>query len=250
MPQILFVDDESSILTSLQRRLRKKADIWSMAFISSPDDAIAKVSQGGVDVVVADMAMPGMSGLEMIALMRSNSPHTRFIMLTGTADLQTAISAINDAEVFRFYTKPIETDHLMNGINQALEEKTNSTIGELIPPPTHGMGAVGIAALNHLAVAVIVTDAKARVRFANSVGGVLLSEQDGLTLSGQEICRASSVEETESLHKLIRSACLGDNKEDTPAISLSRPSGARPLAVVVLPVVSVIKVFGTEELIN
>jgi DNA-binding NarL/FixJ family response regulator len=234
--RILFVDDERPVLTGLKRRLRQKADSWDMQFIDSPERAIEIFGEKEVSVVVADMAMPGMSGLEMIKAMQELSPTTRFLMLTGTADLQTAMDAINEAGVFRFYTKPADTTLLIEGVEQALADRSETEVEPDKVLPGNDINQVGIAALNHLNVGVIVTDSEARVRFANSMGGILLSEQDGLTLSASEVCRSSNVDETQALHDLIRVACSGATDTDSPALSLSRPSGKRPLAVVVLPI--------------
>ncbi len=236
MDKILFVDDERRILAGLKRRLRHKAGLWDMLFVDNPNEAIEIVSQSDIAVVIADMVMPGMSGLAMIKTMRATSPRSRFLMLTGSADLQTAMDAINEAAVFRFYTKPADTDLLIEGIEQALADRpiVQDAPSQLIQ--NGDMSHIGIAALNHLNVGVIVTDSNCRVRFANRIGGILLSEQDGLMLSSGEICRACSVEETNTLHGLVRTACGSLADVDIPALALSRPSDKRPLAVVVLPI--------------
>lgn len=236
MVAILFVDDERSVLTGLKRRLHRKAGQWDLHFLDRPDEAIQLMRGIAVDVVVADMAMPGMTGLDMIKEMQKDSPQTKYLMLTGTADLQTAMDAINDASIFRFYTKPADTSLLIEGIEQALSELTGATHAAQGDAPSSDLAQIGLSTLNHLAVGVIVTDTDARVRFANSVGGILLSEQDGLTLSTNDVCRASSVEQTKILHNLIKAACDKTESENGSAIALQRPSGERSLAVVVLPV--------------
>lgn len=236
MEEILFVDDERPVLAGLKRRLRLKSDLWNMQFVSTPEEALKLVAGSKISVVVADMAMPGMSGLEMIKKMREFSPSTRFLMLTGTADLETAMDAINEAGVFRFFTKPVDTDLLIQGIEQALSDRSLAVSTPEFSAHESDISQVSIAALNHLNVGVIVTDTQARVRFANSMGGTLLSEQDGLTLSAGEICRGSTVEETNALHGLINAACSKTEDVDSPALALSRPSGKRPLSVVVLPI--------------
>ncbi|MEQ9110577.1 MAG: response regulator [Rhodospirillaceae bacterium] len=236
MPHILFVDDERSVLDALKRRFNGAAPSWALSFLDSPKAALKLVQDQDVAVVIADMAMPEMSGLEMIKKMKQVSPQTHYIMLTGTADLQTAMKAINDVAVFRFYTKPADANLISEGIEQALADRGNNANPEEKEADSNDIGDLGLAALDHLAVGVIVADRQARVRFSNSMGGVLLSEQDGLTLSAGEVCRASVVEETQLLHGLIRAVCDGQESTDTPALSLTRPSARRPLATVVRPV--------------
>lgn len=236
MSKILFVDDEVAVLRGLKRRLRDKVNEWEMEFVDNPASGIELVNTNSIDVVVADMAMPGLSGIEMIKEMRNRVGHTRYLMLTGKADVQTAVSAINEAKVSRFFTKPVETAHLVEGIESALLEIATEKVLKSSARSTDDIGTAGLAALNHLSVAVIVTDREARVRFSNSVGSILLAEQDGLTLSGKDICRAAEVNDTNTLHSLISSVCDGVDETETPALSLSRPSGRRPLSAVVRPI--------------
>ena len=63
-------------------------------------------------MVVSDYRMPGLDGVAMIQAMRPLLPHGRFVMLTGVADLDTVTQAINDAGIFRFYTKPCPPERL------------------------------------------------------------------------------------------------------------------------------------------
>lgn len=236
MPHILFVDDEQSLLDGLKRRFHRATQSWKFSFLNSPATAIQLVRDQDVAVVVADMSMPEMTGLEMIKRMKEISPQTHYLMLTGTADLQTAMNAINDVAIFRFYTKPADPDLISDGIEQALAARAKPPNLEKQEPESNEIGDIGLAALDHLAVGVIVADRKGRVRFSNSMGGVLLSEQDGLSLSAGEVCRASIIEDTHILHALIKSVCTGQESGDYSALSLSRPSGRRPLAAVVRPI--------------
>jgi len=236
MPHILFVDDEQSVLDALKRRFHRVPQSWELAFLESPVAALKLVQDQDVAVVVADMAMPEMSGLEMIKKMKLVSPQTHYIMLTGAADLQTAMQAINDAAVFRFYTKPVDANLISEGIEQALADRQDNASSEDKGTDLTDVGDLGVAALDCLAVGVIVADRQSRVRFSNSMGGVLLSEQDGLTLSAGEVCRTSTVGETLLLHSLIQAVCDDQESADIPALSLTRPSARRPLAAVVLPV--------------
>ena len=232
----MFVDDEPRVLEGLRRSLRRYADAWDMIFVSEPVAALKGFEAHACDVVVSDLAMPGMNGLDLILKMKQRSNECAFIMLTGTADLPTAVSAINEARVFRFYTKPCPAALLAEGISAALADASDQDAGAGSKSPqgarTDLTASIGLAALNRVAFGVVVVDAAARVLLANRSGGAILSERDGLFLGPGEVLRASASTETEQLHALVRSASGGENSDhEATGLSIDRPSGKRPLSV-------------------
>ena len=118
--KILCVDDEVNILLSLQRQLRKQFHLESAL---GPEKALAAIeSEDSYAVVISDLQMPGMNGLELLAKVRELSPDTVRIMLTGQADLDTAIAAVNQGNIFRFLTKPCSAEELAGTLDAALEQ--------------------------------------------------------------------------------------------------------------------------------
>ena len=105
--KILFVDDESNVIQSMKRQLRKR---FPMQTALSGDEALRKIKEEGpFAVIVSDMRMPGMNGIELLKKVKNLYPDTVRIMLTGNADQETAIEAVNSGEIFRFLTKPCST---------------------------------------------------------------------------------------------------------------------------------------------
>lgn len=118
--KILCVDDELNILLSLQRQLRKQFHIESAL---GPEKALAAIErEGPYAVIVSDLQMPGMTGLELLAKVKELSPDSVRIMLTGQADLETAIAAVNQGSIFRFLTKPCSAEELAATLEAALEQ--------------------------------------------------------------------------------------------------------------------------------
>jgi response regulator RpfG family c-di-GMP phosphodiesterase len=118
MNTVLFVDDEPSILRSVERTFHD-ADLRILT-ADSGEQAVEILRQEKIAVVVSDNRMPGMTGIDLLTMVRTISPDTVRIMMTAFADLQTAIAAINTSEVFRFVTKPWNNDNLIAVIYEGL----------------------------------------------------------------------------------------------------------------------------------
>jgi CheY-like chemotaxis protein len=117
---ILCVDDEPRILEAFERQLRKQFDVRTALGSEKGMQAIAE--QGPFAVVVSDLRMPGMNGLEFLSRVRQTSPDTVRIMLTGDADLNAAMTAVNEGNVFQFLTKPCPGDRLTRALDAALAQ--------------------------------------------------------------------------------------------------------------------------------
>jgi len=233
-PRILFVDDETKILEALGRSLREKRHDWNMAFIDSAEAALREARNPHADVLVTDLAMPGMSGLELVRGMNETSPETKCIILTGTGDLQTAAEIINTVRVFRFYTKPCETGVLVDGIVAALVDGASSSISE--PTSQFGFGpGPGNIVLDKLSTGVLLVTRKGEVVYMNQSAAEIVAAADGLSIGHDQILRASTSEETGRL----REACvhLGgtSNDSDIVALSVERPSMREALKLIFAP---------------
>jgi len=106
--KILIVDDESYILDTFKRLLHRQFDIE----VAESGDAGLKVldSLGPFAVVVSDMGMAGMNGIQFLTKVKERTPDSIRMMLTGQADLRIAIEAVNEGNIFRFLTKPIKPE--------------------------------------------------------------------------------------------------------------------------------------------
>lgn len=107
---ILFVDDDVTLLKSFKRTLPVQ---FKVVTADSPEKGLRILQeQGPFSVIVSDMKMPGMSGIEMLSQSKNICPDTIRILLTGFADQQTAIDGVNRGELFRFLTKPCDIETL------------------------------------------------------------------------------------------------------------------------------------------
>jgi response regulator RpfG family c-di-GMP phosphodiesterase len=118
--KILFVDDDPNILAAYQRQLRKQYEIDTALAGDRGLEAVAKT--GPYAVIVSDLKMPGMSGIQFLSKVREMAPDSVRIMLTGFAELQTAIDAVNEGNIFRFLTKPCPPEILSRALDMGIEQ--------------------------------------------------------------------------------------------------------------------------------
>jgi response regulator RpfG family c-di-GMP phosphodiesterase len=118
--EILFVDDEPNLLSGIQLSLRKECVIDTAVGGARALDMVR--GREPYAVVVADMQMPGMNGVEFLMELEKASPDTVRIMLTGNADQKTARDAVNQGHIFRFLTKPCPPEELIPGLRAGLKQ--------------------------------------------------------------------------------------------------------------------------------
>lgn len=127
MPEkILLVDDEQNVLDGYRRTLRKNFKIQTA--LSGREGLETLDQEGPFAVVVSDMKMPEMDGVQFLSSVKRQHPDAVRIMLTGNADQETAIGAINDGDVFRFLNKPCPAEEMGSVLNAALDKYRNDTV--------------------------------------------------------------------------------------------------------------------------
>jgi len=101
---VLFVDDEEKILASLKRGLLDEP--YKTLFANSGKEALEILERNQVHIIVTDMRMPEMSGLELLKAAKKEYPNVIRMVLSGYTQISTLLTAINQGEIFRFITKP------------------------------------------------------------------------------------------------------------------------------------------------
>ncbi|WP_319472150.1 HD domain-containing phosphohydrolase [uncultured Pseudodesulfovibrio sp.] len=118
--KVLFVDDEQNILDTYRASLRRRFKVETAL---GPLEGLEKFKESGpYAVVVSDLKMPNMDGISFLSKVQEISPDTVRIMLTGHADLNSAISAVNEGAVFRFLTKPSPMDVMVRTLEIAMKQ--------------------------------------------------------------------------------------------------------------------------------
>jgi response regulator RpfG family c-di-GMP phosphodiesterase len=135
--KILIVDDEPNVLEGLQRVLRKEFNV--VAAIGGEEGLTAVAEQGPFAVIVSDMRMPGMDGTQFLRTVLERTPDSVRLALTGNADIQTAIDAVNEGAIFRFLSKPC-TEQVLKGVLRAAIAQHRLILAErdLLEKTLHG----------------------------------------------------------------------------------------------------------------
>ncbi|HLK48759.1 MAG TPA: HD domain-containing phosphohydrolase [Bryobacteraceae bacterium] len=114
---ILFVDDDIQLVSALQRSFHRT---YRVELALNASDALKALAETPYAVVVSDLQMPGMNGIDLLTRVKVQSPDTVRILLTGQADLEAAIESVNEGNVFRFLRKPCPQELLKKTLDAAL----------------------------------------------------------------------------------------------------------------------------------
>ena len=117
--KILFIDDDPNLLAAFQRNLRKQFDFDTA--LGGPEGLDKIRTQGPYALIVVDMRMPGMDGVEFLEQAQKLAPDSVRMMLTGNADQQTAVDAVNRGHVYRFLNKPCPPETLVPALENGLK---------------------------------------------------------------------------------------------------------------------------------
>jgi serine phosphatase RsbU (regulator of sigma subunit) len=123
--KVLLVDDDAMILAGLKRHLRNQFRIETAL---SGEQGLKRIKENGpFAVIVSDFSMPGMNGIEFLCRAKETDPNTVRMMLTASADMSTAIQAVNEGSIFQFHPKPCPADTLGKAIQSGIEAYRKTT---------------------------------------------------------------------------------------------------------------------------
>ena len=118
--RVLVVDDEPHVLSALRRSLRQHfGDTLELETFDDPLAALARSRECEYDVIISDLRMPETDGITFLTLMAAVQPRSVRMMLTGSADFESAQRAVNDAQVFRYLCKPWSERELVAHVQAA-----------------------------------------------------------------------------------------------------------------------------------
>lgn len=118
MISLLFVDDESNVLSGLRRLLRKKSKVWDMTFVLSGMEALQFLETQCVDIIISDMKMPNMTGAELLSKVKNSYPNITRLCLSGQSESK---QVLENRKIIQLYiAKPTDSDTLINIIERCI----------------------------------------------------------------------------------------------------------------------------------
>ena len=127
-PTILIVDDQPLVLGVLRDILSRGP--YRVIGVRSAEEGLDLMINESIDVVISDERMPGMQGSEFLKIVRDQYPEIVRIILTGHASVESAMRAINESEIFRFLSKPVNSQDLHKAVEDALASKAKGSVTE------------------------------------------------------------------------------------------------------------------------
>lgn len=124
MKRLLLVDDETNILQALRRTLMRafQGEELRIELFEEPHAALARAEETAFDLVISDYRMPTMDGVSFLKAFRARQPDAIRLILSGTTDFDTLVSAINEAEIHRYLIKPWADEEVVATVRAALEK--------------------------------------------------------------------------------------------------------------------------------
>ena len=131
---VLYVDDETGNLNAFKAAYRR---LYNVYIATTPDEGRKLLKENEIHIVITDQRMPNEVGSEFLQSIIEEHPHTIRMLLTGYADLNACIDAVNKGQIYRYLTKPWDADQLESIINKAYEvykqaEEKRQIIKELV----------------------------------------------------------------------------------------------------------------------
>lgn len=193
---VICVDDEMMILTSLREQLRELHDLdVGIEFSSDGQDALDLLDEllregEEVPLFISDHIMPGIKGDELLRLVSERSPQTRCVLLTGQADLDAVQRAVNQANLYRYLSKPWEQSDLLMTARSAIEsyrtdqalavyrhmlEETNQVFKRFVPEPfirrisSKGIESIELGRAEQVELSILFSDIRGFTTFAESM---------------------------------------------------------------------------------
>lgn len=162
------VDDDPLALGQLELTLAKIDAPIERRFFGSPKTALAAHKERPADLVISDLRMGSTTGLKLINAMREIAPDAIYMLLSGEADLESALAAVNEANVFRFFTKPARKEALTLGVTEALRERNLQKMRVI--------AASTLSAVETMNAAIATIDADATIHYSNEPARRLIEE--------------------------------------------------------------------------
>jgi DNA-binding NarL/FixJ family response regulator len=222
--RLICIDDDPLALDQLKLVLGKIDAPLCCEYFGSPAQALRAHREKPADMVISDLRMGTTTGVKLVAEMQSFAQDTIYMLISGDADLNAALAAMNEARVFRFFIKPASAHDLKAGIGEA--------ICELNLRRMRNIAASTLDTFERFNAAVASVSVDGKIQYANAPANRIFRESGYFEISPEDELRSVNPGETKGFLKFL--ANLAQSKEDSAARSVFRfnhPEHQRPIVV-------------------
>jgi FixJ family two-component response regulator len=223
--RVLVVEDDDAVRTLLVKQI---ADMGhEMHAAANAEEAMDQLRLDNFAVVVSDICMPGLDGIELTRYIKENMPATEVILITGYASVDSAVKAVRFGAV-DYLTKPLgDIGRLDESVARALRRYRRSSVARALGVDLEAADQISTPLLDSLCFGLVVLDADSRLTLLNRRARSLLDQADGLSIGRDRRLRASTT--------TGRLALTGLQGEGRGPIQITRPSGLPPLHLFATP---------------
>jgi DNA-binding NarL/FixJ family response regulator len=226
-PTILCIDDDPLALEHLKNVLTAIRPDLRVRYFGSAAQALAAQQADPADIVISDLRLGSTTGLNLIADMRLVAPQSIYMLLSGDADLQSALNAVNEQRVFRFFIKPATEEQLRPGIMEAVTELNLRRM--------RAISGASLEAVGKMGAAVAFVDLTGRIIYANSSAKKLFHESDVFQLTKDQQLTIRNRQDAAQFSELLQSiSTRSESFEEKCVARFTRSDSAIPINVSVM----------------
>lgn len=224
--RLICIDDDPLALDQLRAVLNRVSAPLDCKFFGSPNAALRAHLDRPADLVLSDLRLGATTGLELIEEMRRAAPDAVYMLLSGEADLNSALSALNQGGIFRFFLKP--------AIRESLEEGLCAAIVELNLKSLHALSGVVLTSVEQLPYALINIDSTGRILFANERAEEMISCRGYFYVGPDRILRSVDAAKTKAFRQFLADTARQESRGSGAAFRFTHPDNPTPLVLTIL----------------
>ena len=195
--RLICVDDDPVCIANLRHALEPARTELVKQFFTVPQEALEAHRRSPADIVISDLRMNGMSGIALISEMQRHHPDALYLLLSGDADLEAALAAVNDIHAFRFLTKPASPEQLQLALDAAITEINLRKLRRI--------SLVSHAAVQRLRAPILFLNERLQLLYSNAAADGLLASGGLFEIGHDRVLRTKRQRETGELHTLLES---------------------------------------------
>lgn len=222
--QVLCIDDDPLALDQLRAVMEQLNAPVDCAYYGSAKRALQAHKESSADIVICDLRLGSTTGIKLISEMQVQKSDTLYILLSGEADLQSALSAMNEIDAFRFFTKPARIQNVGMGVLDAINELNLRRL--------RSISGSTLSVLDKMPIAVATVDGGGRLHYANAAAHRIFGESGFFDLGEDRVLRSKDPRETRRFHQFLAGTLVTETAGETRTMfRFSRAERSEPITV-------------------